>query len=37
MDDYRNSYKLKLYYFWNDLDNTIFDPLDSLKIDESAK
>lgn len=33
MDDYPKDYWLKLYYFWNDLDTTIFDPLDPLEID----
>lgn len=37
MDDCPNGYWLKLYYFWNDLDTTIFDPLDSLEIDESTQ
>lgn len=33
----KTGYWLKLYYFWNDLDTTIFDPLDPLKIDESTQ
>lgn len=37
MEDGRNGYWLKLYYFWNDLDTTIFDPLDPLEIDESTQ
>jgi len=37
MDDCPNGYWLKLYYFWNDLDITIFDPLDPLEIDESTQ
>lgn len=37
MDDCPNGYWLKLYYFWNDLDTTIFDPLDPLEIDESTQ
>jgi len=28
-----NGYWLKLYYFWNDIDQRIFDPLDPLKLD----
>lgn len=34
MDDCPNGYWLKLYYFWNDIDSTIFDPLDPLEMDE---
>ena len=37
MDESPNGYWLKLYYFWNDLDTTIFDPLDPLEIDESTQ
>jgi len=37
MDDCPNGYWLKLYYFWNDLDTTIFDPLDPLEIEESTQ
>lgn len=37
MDACPNGYWLKLYYFWNDLDTTIFDPLDPLEIDESTQ
>ncbi len=37
MDDCPNGYWLKLYYFWNDLDITIFDQLDPLEIDESTQ
>lgn len=39
MDDCPNGYWLKLYYFWNDLDTTIFDLLDPLEIeiDESTQ
>lgn len=37
MDTSPNGYWLKLYYFWNDLDTTIFDPLDPLEIDESEQ
>lgn len=36
-DDCPNGYWLKLYYFWNDLDTTIFDPLDPLEIDRSTQ
>jgi hypothetical protein len=37
MDDYPNGYWLKLYYFWNDVDTTIFDSLDPLEMDESVQ
>ena len=37
MDDWPNGYWLKLYYFWNELDTTIFDPLYPLDIDESTQ
>ena len=37
MDDCPNGYWLKLYYFWNDIDTTIFDPLDPLAMDESVQ
>ena len=37
MNDCPNDYWLKLYYFWNDLDTTIFDPLDPLEIEESTQ
>lgn len=37
MDDSPNGYWLKLYYFWNDIDTTIFDPLDPLEMDESVQ
>ena len=37
MDDCPNGYWLKLYYFWNDIDTTIFDPLDPLEMDESVQ
>ena len=37
MDDRPNGYWLKLYYFWNDIDTTIFDPLDPLEMDESVQ
>ena len=37
MDDCPNGYWLKLYYFWNDLDTTIFDSLDPLEIEESTQ
>ncbi len=33
MDDGPNGYWLKLYHFWNDLDITIFDQLDSSELD----
>ena len=32
-----NGYWLKLYYFWNDLDITIFDSLDPIELDESIQ
>lgn len=32
-----NGYWLKLYYFWNDLDITIFDAIDPLELDESTQ
>ena len=35
MDARPNGYWLKLYYFWNDVDTTIFDLLDPLEMDES--
>ena len=37
MDDCPNGYWLKLYYFWNDLDNTVFDLLDPSEMDESTQ
>ena len=37
MDDSPNGYWLKLYYFWNDVDQTIFDSLDPLDLDESIQ
>ena len=37
MDDCPNGYWLKLYYFWNDIDTNIFDPLDPLEMDESVQ
>ena len=37
MDDCPNDYWLKLYYFWNDIDTTIFDPLNPLEMDESMQ
>lgn len=37
MDASPNGYWLKLYYFWNDLDIKIFDPLDPLELDESTQ
>lgn len=30
-----NGYWLKLYYFWNELDITVFDQLDPLELDET--
>lgn len=35
MDDCPNGYWLKLYYFWNELDITVFDQLDPLELDET--
>jgi hypothetical protein len=37
MDDCPNGYWLKLYYFWNEIDTNIFNPLDPLEIDESVQ
>lgn len=37
MDRSPNGYWLKLYYFWNDIDRTIFDSLDPLELDESMQ
>lgn len=37
MDDCPNGYWLKLYYFWDDIDTTIFDSLDPLEMDESIQ
>ena len=37
MDDSPNGYWLKLYYFWNDVDQTIFYSLDPLDLDESIQ
>ena len=37
MDSCPNGYWLKLYYFWNDLDTTIFDSLDPIELDESIQ
>lgn len=36
-NDCPNGYWLKLYYFWNDLDITIFDSLDPIELDESIQ
>ena len=35
MDESPNGYWLKLYYFWNDIDSTIFDPINPLELNES--
>ena len=37
MDSDPSGYWLKLYHFWNDIDTTIFDPLDPLELDESIQ
>ena len=37
MNDCPNGYWLKLYYFWNNIDTTIFDPLGPLEMDESVQ
>ena len=37
MNDSPNGYWLKLYHFWNEVDNTIFNALDPLELDESTQ
>lgn len=35
MADRPNGYWLKVYHFWNEIDTSVFDSLESLELDES--